>query len=113
MNNENEQTGIKQLIQSMVPEQLGIVEGKVLSTNPLEVVLVNDDKMRLSSNTLVIPQHLTNYIVSVSSTTSNVEGHKHNISSLTINGALKSGETVYLLSFNGGKQYFVLDRKGG
>lgn len=32
---------------------------------------------------------------------------------LTVHNALKTGETVYVLSLNNGKRYFVLDRTGG
>lgn len=32
---------------------------------------------------------------------------------LTVHNALKVGETVYVLSINNGKRYFVLDRTGG
>ena len=32
---------------------------------------------------------------------------------LTVHNALKAGETVYVLSINNGKRYFVLDRTGG
>nr|DAM32586.1 MAG TPA: Protein of unknown function (DUF2577) [Caudoviricetes sp.] len=45
--------------------------------------------------------------------------HIHSLASLslvgatlTVHNALKQGETVYLLAFNNGKQYYVLDRKG-
>lgn len=45
------------------------------------------------------------------------ESHSHGITSLTvagatmtINNALTVGESVYLLSFNSGKQYYILDR---
>ena len=31
---------------------------------------------------------------------------------LMIHNALKKGDTVYLLAFNSGKQYYILDRKG-
>lgn len=49
--------------------------------------------------------------------TGNAGGHSHSITSFSVSGArmtvhnaLKVGETVHLLSFNGGKQYYVLDR---
>ncbi|MDD2979523.1 MAG: DUF2577 family protein [Hespellia sp.] len=45
--------------------------------------------------------------------------HIHSLASFDLTGAtlmvhnaLKQGEIVYLLSFNNGKQYYVLDRKG-
>lgn len=44
--------------------------------------------------------------------------HTHTLASftlahgtLTVHNALKAGETVYLLSFNEGKKYYVLDRE--
>ena len=45
--------------------------------------------------------------------------HSHSLETFTvrdgvlvIHNALKKGDTVYLLSFNSGKQYYILDRKG-
>ena len=49
--------------------------------------------------------------------TAESDSHSHGITSfaasgatLTVNNALKVGESVYLLSFNSGKQYYILDR---
>ena len=45
--------------------------------------------------------------------------HSHSLATFTvrdgvlmIHNALKKGDTVYLLAFNSGKQYYILDRKG-
>lgn len=51
----------------------------------------------------------------------NSEGaHIHTLSSfalssatITVHNALKVGEVVYLLSYNNGKKYYILDRKAG
>lgn len=150
MNSDTEETSLKQLFQSLIPEGAGVVEGKVTSANPLTVTLANDSKMVLSENSLIVPKHLTDYTttadISGGSLTGNTttsgshthdegthEGHtdgdgshthnggkhSHNLSSFSVSGAsitihnsLKQGETVYLLAFNNGKKFYILDRKG-
>ncbi len=120
-------TSIKQLIQQMVPENVGLVKGAVVKTSPLSIQVVNNPKMILSGSNLVIPKHLTDYITSVditmpagaiiTSKTKNAADHTHDLDTFSIQGAqmtvknsLKKGEKVYMLRFNGGKQYYVLDR---
>lgn len=134
-------TGIKQLIQSMAPEAPSVKEGIVTSASPLEVTLKNDAKMVLSANSLVVPRSLTDYQVEVDLETgagslisktktdgkhtheelsgSDDGAHSHFLATFTvrdgvlmIHNALKKGDTVYLLAFNSGKQYYILDRKG-
>ncbi|MCD8150606.1 MAG: DUF2577 domain-containing protein [Clostridiales bacterium] len=136
-----EETSIKQLIQSLAPENPTVVEGTVLTASPLSIVLKNDAKMVLSANSLVVPRYLTDHQVevdirkasgSLDSETAEDEGeheheelstedgqHIHHLSTfeletgvLFIYNALKQGESVLLLEFDSGKRYFVLDRKG-
>nr|DAU59625.1 MAG TPA: Protein of unknown function (DUF2577) [Caudoviricetes sp.] len=152
--NTGSPTGLKELIQSLMPDMPGIVEGKVTGISPLKITLVNDLKMVLSANSLVVPRHLTDYTISADlrkkdgvllSRTKNDDGehehsggnhdghvsgdgehtheggeHIHTLSTfellngqITVHNALKIGDIVYLLPFNGGKKYYVLDRKGG
>jgi len=106
----NEATGLKQLFSGMMPSQPGVVEGRVLSAAPLEVVLTNDEKVSLSGESLTVPQHLTDYTVSASVSGGDISEPECN---MTIKNGLRAGDTVYLLSFSDGKQYYVLDRKGG
>lgn len=146
-------TGLKALIQSLIPEAPGVIEGIVTCASPLQVTLVNDSKMILSKNSLIVPRHLTDYMVEVdvqksagtltSKTTKDGgehehdggdhDGHEsgngehtheggkhvHSLSTFSLTGgmlhvynSLKKGDTVYLLQFNGGKKYYILDRKG-
>ena len=49
-------TGLKQLFQSMCPEGPSVVEGIVTNVSPLQVTLVNDSKMNLGENSLVVPR---------------------------------------------------------
>lgn len=62
---ENESTSIKQLIQGMLPEGGGVVEGVVVSSAPIIITLTNDSKMTLGGNSLIIPRHLTDYRTTV------------------------------------------------
>ena len=141
MDSNQTPTGIKQIIQSMIPEGPGVKEGTVTSTSPLSVTLKNDAKMILSANSLIVPRSLTDYQVEVDFKTASGSlssktksdgkhthkelsgeddgAHVHNLATfsvkdgmLMIHNALKKGDTVYLLAFNNGKQYYILDRKG-
>lgn len=99
------QTSIKQMLQWMMPDGVGVVEGTVTKALPLEITLTNDAKMVLSINSLVIPKHLTDYEVNA-----NIMGKGQG--KIIIYSGLKTGEKVYLFFYNNGKKYYVLDRKG-
>ena len=122
-------TGLKGIIQSLSPEAPGVIEGIVTSDSPIQITLANDAKMILGINSLVIPRHLTDHMVEVdlqkmagsleSETLAAGADHTHELSTfslmsgmLTIHNGLKKGDAVYLLQFNNGKKYYVLDRKG-
>ena len=47
-------TGLKQAIQSMLPDAPGVVEGTVVQEAPLQVALANDAKMVLGENALIV-----------------------------------------------------------
>ena len=50
-----DQTSLKQMIQSMSPDGAGVVEGTVTNAAPLEITLTNDAKMIMSANSLIFP----------------------------------------------------------
>ena len=56
-----DQTSLKQIIQSMSPDGAGVVEGTVTNVSPLEITLTNDAKMILSAKSLIVPEHLTDH----------------------------------------------------
>lgn len=152
-NKPEEAMSIKGLFQGLVPDPGGVVQGIVKGVSPLSIQVMNDEKLTLNENSLVIPRHLTDYTTTVDISGGTVSGstasdgshthsysgtstkggdpehnhgisgetgganHSHSLSSLSIRGAkmtvhnaLKVGETVHLLSFDSGKQYYVLDR---
>ncbi len=137
-----QETSLKQLFQGMSINPINIVEGEVISAEPLQIKLVNNEKMILDKDIMVLPSHLTNkavncdislpqgavlsaltktagnhsHLYSGSNTSSNGD-HVHELDTFSISGAqitiyngLKVGERVYILSFNYGKQYYILDR---
>lgn len=119
-------TGIKQLFQSLIPESENILEGFVLSINPLSIQGIKNDKLLLKESVLLLPKHLTDYEIEIELSvdsggkyglTSEKEGHAHDLLSVQIKkgkimlkNALKIGEQVYLLPCSG--KYFILGRIG-
>lgn len=137
-----DQTSLKQMIQSMLPDRAGVVEGTVTNASPLEITLINDAKMILSANSLIVPEHLTDHEIEADIMTDDgalyaptgaedEKGehehpgiaksgeHMHELKNFQLTGGkiifhsgLKEGESVYLLSYNNGKKYYVLGRRG-
>lgn len=137
-----EQTSLKQMIQGMLPDGAGVVEGTVTKASPLEITLTNDAKMILTANSLIVPEHLTDHEIGADIMTAGGSlnaltgaesekgehehpgvgksgGHVHGLKGFQLTGGkiilhtgLKEGEIVYLLSYNNGKKYYVLDRRG-
>lgn len=124
MRQDGSETSLKQLFQGMAGKDVEVLQGIVKSTSPLKIQVVNDDKLTIGQNITYVPWHLTDYSteVTIHWQTENRSGgsgdaafasHSHAIEgrkAITIHNALKVGEKVHLLSFNHGKQYFVLDR---
>lgn len=124
MAEESEKTSLKQLFQGMAGEGVEVLQGIVKSASPLKIQIVNDEKLTIGPNITYVPRHLTNY----TTTCSLAKGDKGSVygpdsdgdkltdftfsGSITVYNALKVGEKVHVLSFNHGKQYYVLDRVG-
>lgn len=117
-----EQTSLKGLFQGMAAGDVEVLQGIVKSASPLKIQIVNDEKLTIGPNITYIPRHLTDY----TTTCSLAKGDKGSVygpandgsrltdftfsGSITVHNALKAGEKVHVLSFNHGKQYYVLDR---
>lgn len=131
MAEETEKTSLKQLFQGMAGDGVEVLQGIVKSASPLKIQIVNDDKLTIGPNITYIPRHLTDYKTEISGpniqnyyyTGSSTESgtapvsppHVHALGRIpvTVHNALKAGEKVHVLSFNHGKQYYVLDRTEG
>ncbi len=85
----SDKTSIKQMLASIIQESVpppGIEEGIITKREPLSITLVNDKKMILSEDDLILPARLAE------------------------EGELKTGDKVNLLVCNNGKIYYVLDK---
>lgn len=130
MAQETEKTSLKGMIQDIagkgIPE---VLQGIVKSADPLKIQVVNDEKLILGPNITFVPEHLTDYETEVTiaadygwrtqqrgggSGDPAYEAHDHDIvisrKKIKVHNALKAGDKVYLLTYNHGKQYFVLGR---
>ena len=126
MAEETEKTSLKQLFQGMAGNGVEVLQGIVKSVGHIKIQIVNDEKLTIGPNITYIPRHLTDYSteVTVSWRTENASGgsgdaayasHSHSVigrKAITVHNALKVGDRVHVLSFNHGKQYYVLDRVG-
>lgn len=99
-------TSLKGLIQSLTPDSTSVIQGVVTNIEPLIVQVMNDEKLTLHSALLIIPEHLTERTVDAEIEDNN---ETKNVT-LKLLDALKVGDKVYLLSFNEGKKYYILDR---
>lgn len=131
----SEPSSLKEMFQGMVPQSISLCSGKVTSTSPLAVQISNRSKMVATGITLACPKRLTDYTVYM--TVDHVTGehtHTHTITdtytgggsasnethshsykgkkAFLVHDALNVGEEVYLLNFNNGEMYYILDRKG-
>jgi len=74
-----EPDSIKGCIHKLISDKTGVILGRVTQVSPLRIVGVNDDKLILNRNTVIVPRHLTNY-----TTTCNISGGA--VNSQTISG---------------------------
>jgi len=106
------ETSLRELLALAVPsDNAEIVLGTVTSTSPLEIQVANDPKLKVTDSNVFVPKHLTNYSVSIHLSGS-IDGHSIGTRSGTIYNALKRGDQVYMLAYNHGGLYFVLDKAG-
>lgn len=106
MTDGSDKTSLKQLFQSMSGKGVEVLQGIVQPGSKIQIV--NDEKLTINSNNTYIPRHLTDYTTECSIETN--DGGNSVDGSITIKNALQAGEKVFVLSFNNGKQYYVLDR---
>lgn len=123
-NGSGNPTSIKQLIQGMVPKEAELMQGKVISLDPLKIQMEGDEKHIIRERVVIIPRHLTDYETEITvqwSTNSTSGGsgdaafasHAHGVTGrkkITVHNALKLDDKLHILSLNKGKLYFLLDK---
>lgn len=65
LSNIQEPMSIKQAVQGMIESGLNVVQGIVVSESPLQIQLINDEKMIITSNIMCLPRHLSTYETTV------------------------------------------------
>ena len=101
----NNETSIKEMLLKIMKQGLSVPDIQaaiVIKEKPLTLRLVNDKKITLTSDDLVIPERLTNHTITI------VDGKVKK--TIEVQNALKKNETVNLLQYSDGKQYYILDR---
>lgn len=106
MQDQANTTSLKQLVQGMQVENIALVEGTVINTTSLSIKLTND-KLEIDSDIITVPYNLSDFNVQCDIV---AEGYNIKDGTITIHNGLKKGDSVILLSYNGGKQYYILDR---
>lgn len=91
----NDGTSIKALFQQMASAggEVEVLQGTVVSENPLRIQIANDEKLIVGPNNVYVPRHLTDYITIVdieqsggrisNSNTKTDGGHTHDYSGNT------------------------------
>lgn len=121
-------TSLKAMFQGAALVDSEMLQGTVISTNPLKIQATNDSKLIITATSAIVPKHLTNYTAgctlgydaarstAIPTKWAGDPSHKHNLDSFTLSGtvtihnALRTGDKVHLLALQGGKKYYVLDR---
>lgn len=80
--------------------------GKIVSINPLQI---NYKNTPLNRNRLLISKHLLNWTETVESTTSIVDNHSHDITTINHKSILNVGDTVVLYEIEKNKKFLVLE----
>jgi len=91
-----------------------IVYGKVISDSPLKIQTSN--QMILSESFLVLGRQVTKHqerirVLSHHDSIGDTSGNRPDVfETIEIDGTLKDGDSVVMIRFNGGQQFFVLER---
>ena len=80
--------------------------GKIVSINPLQI---NYKNTPLNRNRLLISKHLLDWAETVECTTSTVDNHSHNITTIKHKSILNVGDTVVLYEIEKNKKFLVLE----
>jgi len=136
-NTSGNETGLKQLFQSMIPDGDELLEGTVTQLDPLKIQMTNDEKLIINERITIVPWHLTDY--KTRATYRKIDGeldswtkndgahadpvggtHVHHLEDynlykgvIVVHNALRVGDKLHILALNHGKLFYVLDRVAG
>lgn len=99
------ETSIREMIIKIASQGIfipDVQEAVVINENPITLRLVNDKKITLTEDDLVIPERMINHDITI------IDGEVKR--TIEVQNALKKGEKVNLLQYSDGKLYYILDR---
>lgn len=112
-------TSILSALKKGMPIDTTLLIGKVTKAKPLTIQLLDESKLSIGESLLTVPEHLTDHYVKVSIETNSGShsghesgngSHNHENVKMKMYDALKAGETVYILSLEGGNHYVIVGR---
>lgn len=90
-----------------------VLVGTVKKESPLQIQVMSDAQLLLTETNLYVPRWLKTHNLSVNIHGSDSDGDSlSGTRTMTVYNALKKGDVVYLLSYNDGELYFVVDLVG-
>ena len=104
-----DETSIKALFQGLIPSQLSIITARVTSVSPLKCVSCNNEKLQITSGSLIVPNHLKKHTENVSFF---IENKTYTNVKMAVDSALKVNDIVFLLYLEQKSKFFVLGRGG-
>lgn len=100
------ETSLKQMLAKALDVRTStVVIGAVESTSPLEIRAENDPRLIITESNCFVPTSLQDYTVDIS-----IPGV--GTKECTVRNGLEEGDRVYMLSFERGALYFILDKVG-
>ena len=107
----NAEVSLREILKKAVHvPQSGILTGSVKKASPLKIQVDSDAQLLLTESNLYVPRWLKRHTLSVDIHGTDSEGDSlGGRRTMTVYNALKKGDQVYLLSYNDGALYFVID----
>lgn len=130
-------TSIKTIIQELAPEQIRLLVGTVIAKGPLKIQALNDDKLIIREDLIILPQWLSDHVYKAyieteaysepdpekeelkdpftcyypcTSPQQAAPKHYYKQTWIKIKNHLEVGDMVQMLAFGGGRKYYVIDR---
>lgn len=99
---------IKGLFQGLIPSQLSIISARVTSANPIKCVSCNNEKLQISSGSMIVPSHMKKHTEYMTFT---IGGKKYSNVPVIVDNSLSVGDIIFLLYLEQKSKFFVLDRR--
>ena len=100
---------LKNIFQSMSPEQLSYMSARVMSTNPLKIVATNNNKRVVTENSTIILSK--QFQKSKSTMTFTLDGKLYENIEVEFDNTLQVGDIVQVLCLSKNEVYIILGKE--